>query len=458
MNRSSDNTIFDHFVSEFERTTASSGERRVGSELKFPLVDEAGCAVPRETVDALWAHLVAQGWAPDINEADGRLVGARKAGEQNETVASCETGYCKTEFSLAHAADIHGLQRTLDAVVSDLRPFLDRYGVHLLCYGIHPVTPPSSDLLMKKMRASFWDKALPSNEVIAPEDGDDVHLFTVNACSHVHVSVDPGEAVQAVNLLNGLAGPQISLTANSNRTGGSWADARPYKSINEKLWDWWEPVRGRVGVPEAAFRDLKHYVSHISHLRPIYVKRDGQPILLTRQYEHFTDYFNDADAAGETVEGERYPLTPEMSDVSVHNSCYWYTSRISRYFTVENRIFDQQPRDALLAPAALTLGLLSNATAAWDAFGRHEWNDLREMRERACRHGLAWSFKGTDAADLARQMLELAEQGLRKRDAGEEEYLEPLRARLRTGQCPADRVAAVPAAQWPTQLLKEQSL
>lgn len=448
--------IYDHFQSAFAEATRGGIERRVGAELKFPFVDGDGKAVPPEAVDDLWSHLVDNGWSPDVDERSQRVVGASKPGERNETVASCETGYCKTEFSLAHAGCLDDLDATRRDVLSDLKPFLAERGYHLLSYGLQPVSPPSEALLMRKMRAGFWDKALPSNNVIPPDKGDDVHLFTVNACSHVHVSVMPDEAVRAVNILNGFAGAQLSLTANSP-SRVAWTDVK-LKCLNEKLWDWWEPVKGRVGVPETAFKDMHDYVTRVCELTPIYVKRDGGPVILCRDYDSFAAYMDQDEATGRDPDGNAVTVTPSMDDVSTHNSCYWYTARMSRYFTVENRVYDQQPADALLAPAALTLGLLNAAEEAWEEVASHEWADLRETRELACRHGFDWEHKGVSAADLAGRMLDIATLGLERHGRGEAVYLAPLRARLEVGRCPADDMLAIPDDNWPTALLEQHAI
>lgn len=456
MSLESTDRIYRHFLAGFKGAAQPRARRRIGAELKFPFVNFAGEAVSSETVDALWGYLVERGWRADKDPASGRATGARKAGESNDTVASCETGYCKAEFSLAHAAGLFELRETFESVLNDIRPFLEQNGVRLLCYGIQPVTPPSAKLLMKKMRAGFWDKALPSNNVISREDGDDVHLFTVNACSHVHVGVMPEEAVRIVNTLNGLAGAQISLTAHSPVLNG-WIKT-DHKCVNEKLWDWWQPAKGRVGVPSRPFADLADYVRRIADLRPVYVKREAQPILLCRHYESFSDYFAEDTATGLTVDGREIKVVPEMADIAVHNSCYWYTARISRYFTVENRVFDQQPGDALLAPAALTLGLVCAAEEAWEEVSGYSWDTLREAREQACLHGMDWSLDGMSAVSLTERMLELAELGLRRRARGEEAFLVPLKERLAGRACPSDEVMSLPRSDWPAALLKERAI
>ncbi len=449
--------IREHFIEQFHRALAGrrDGGRRIGAELKFPLVNLDGSAAGRETVDALWSHLAGRGWLPVADAVTGRVVGCTRPGEQNDHVAGCETGYCKTEFSLAHAANLNDLERTIDSLRAELKPFADAHQVRFLGYGIHPVTPPGKELMLKKVRSSVWDKAVPSNRCIAKEDGDDVHLFTVNAGSHVHLSVGMEEAVRAVNVLCGFAGPQIALAAHSNVWRGALDDQ--YKAVSEVLWDWWEPARGRSGMPLESFASLEHYADCIGRMRPIYAKRDGTPIVLT-QYETFAEYYDLVMAEGCDLDGNALQFAPAPEDLDLHNSCYWYTARISRYFTVENRVFDQQPPDALLAPAALTLGLVSALGEAEEELRQYGWDALRAARESACRDALAGHVDGRPLADAARGMLAVARDGLKRRKLGEERFLEPLEARLKTARCPADDVAERFGAGGMAALIENRSI
>jgi gamma-glutamylcysteine synthetase len=271
------------------------------------------------------------------------------------------------------------------------------------------------------------------------------------------VSIDRKDAVKAVNVLNGFAGAQLSLTANSP-VAGEWLQGSTYKCHNEKFWDWWEPVKERVGVPTAPFANLEEYVARIADLKPIYAKRDGMPILLCHDYGSLADYLRQEKATGRTPEGEKVAITPDETDIATHNSCYWYTARISRYYTVENRVFDQQPRAALLAPAALTLGLVEAIDEAWEEVSSHDWEFLRQTREEACRHGMDWTLGTTSGPELAGRMLEIAERGLKRRGHGEEDYLEPMRQRVGRRECPADRAKTVFASESVPGLLSNYAL
>jgi len=139
--------------------------------------------------------------------------------------------------------------------------------------------------------------------------------------------------------------------------------------------------------------------------------------------------------------GLEVEVAPEPADIDLHSSCYWFSARISRYYTVENRLNDQQPPEELVCVSALTLGLVSALDQAAEIVNAHDWDLLRALRESACRDGLAGRVDGLAVADLARDALAAARQGLASRGLGEERFLEPLEARLAARTCPADRAA-----------------
>ncbi len=429
--------IYNYFNNAFHDTLSQrhAGERRIGAELKFPLVNEDGSAVSRDMVASLWSFLQENGWSPVVDAVTDRTVGATQPGEKNDTVASCETGYCKTEFSLAHVGSLEDLDRMIKTLTGLLCSFSKKHNVHFLGYGIHPVTRPGKHLVMKKARASVWDKVFASNRYIPEGEGDDFHLFTLNAANHVHVSVSPDEAIRAVNVLNGFAAPQIAVTANSNIWKGELDPT--YKCVSEKLWDWWMPEDGRTGIPEKHFTDLQDYIEKIASFRPVFVKREGKPLVLDK-YDAFHEYFNDPEPVGLDAEGQRVPVQPEFGDFDVHCTCYWYNARISRYFTVENRVNDQQPPADLITVSAITLGLISAMDEAWEEVQSIGWEKLRRAREEACRHSLDGSVNGMSLTDASRKMLDLAREGLVKRGKGEERYLEPLYGRIKRRSSPAD--------------------
>ena len=429
--------IHRHFVEVLQQAEANRSEhgRQIGVELKFPLVLEDGCAPDSCVISALWEHLCSLGWQPVRDDLSGDVVGARKRTESGYTVASCETGYCKPEFSLAPVTNLVDLEAAVRKLREELRPYSDRYRVHFLGYGIQPLTAPSMHLLMSKSRARVWDAVFRSNRVVPPKSGHDLHLFTINAASHVHVSVSEEEAVPLVNMFNGFAGPQIALTANSRIWRGQVDPA--YACVAEKFWDWWVPEEGRAGVPQESFTDLGDYARTIAGFRPVFVKRSHGPLLIDG-YETFEHYYSQERAVGVGLDGREVTVTPEPADIDLHCTCCWHPARITRYGTVENRPNDQQPPGALLCVAALTLGLTETPDESQEELSRFEWHELRSARESACRSALRGMVGSQPIASLAGRLLELARLGLERRGLGEDQFLEPLEERLNSGRCPSD--------------------
>lgn len=431
-------TVRKYFMKGFEESSNigdSLQQRRIGAELKFPLVNMDGSAVEYEVVEKLWEYLHSKGWSYEKDKVSGKVIGASTPGEQNDTVAGCETGYCKVEFSLAHVANLFDLQKEIASLKKLLHPFAQKHNVRFLGYGIHPVTPPSQELLMKKGRTSVWHKIFGSNNHIPEDKGYDFHLFTVNSASHVHISVDKGECVDAVNILNGFTGPQIALTANSNIWKGG-IDPK-YKCVAESFWDWWIPEGERVGVPEEPFDDLGDYCDSVCDLRPVFVKRGGKPIVL-EDYDSFSEYIKEDEAVGVDHKGNEVSVEPKKEDFDLHTTCYWYNARLSRYYTVENRANDQQPPDEMLNISAMTLGLVSAQKEANEVLESYDWDTLRKARKEACINALEGSVDGNNLIDMSRNMLDVAEKGLKSRGKGEERFLENLKERVKRKACPAD--------------------
>jgi len=429
--------IHRHFVKVLRQAGVNRSEygRQIGVELKFPLVREDGRAPDSDVVPALWNHLCSLGWEPVRDYVSREVVGARTATEGGYTVASCETGYCKPEFSLAPVISLVDLEAAIRELREELKPYADRYRVHFLGYGIQPVTAPSMHLRMDKSRTRVWDTVFRSNRIVPPELGHDLDLFTINAASHVHVSVSEEEAVPLVNIFNGFAGPQIALTANSSIWRGQVDPA--YVCVAEKFWDWWVPEEGRAGVPQKLFMDLGDYALTIAGFRPVFVKRGDGPLLI-QAYETFKHYYSQERAVGVRLDGQEVTVTPKPADIDLHCTCCWHPARITRYGTVENRPNDQQPPGALLCVAALTLGLTEALAESQEELSRFEWQELRAARKSACRSALRGMVGSQPIASLAGRLLESARLGLERRGLGEERFLEPLEERLKSGRCPSD--------------------
>jgi len=410
-------------LAEAERRRSDHTRRHVGLELKFPVVMATGGAAEGDVISVFWRILAEKGWEPIHDSHVPRIIGACSRDDNGPDVLSTTTGICVLEFAVSHRCNLFDLHSRLEELAQVAGILADRTGAHLLGLGIQPVTPPGANLRTSKGRHLFWDQVLPPRRDTPHGYEGTVDLFTVIADSQVHVDVTAHEATEAVNVLNGLAGVQLAMTANST----VWRGEVDYHhvAVRELFWDWWLGGGARHGVPERPFEDLADYVRATAELKPVSVKRGDQHLGICH-YPSFLEYFSTASATGITPESEEVALAPETDDIDLHDRAFWWDARLSRFGTIENRVSCQQPPSALLSPAALVLGIVENMDEARDLVSAYSWDQLRQLRVEAAHLGLRAQIGGDPVASLAQSVLELAEEGLRGRGLGEEFFLGPL--------------------------------
>jgi len=171
-----------------------------------------------------------------------------------------------------------------------------------------------------------------------------------------------------------------------------------------------------------------------------FVYRDGQYINALGQ--SFRDFMGGTLPA---LPGE----TPLVSDWADHLTTLFPEARIKKF--MEMRGADGGPWRRLCALPAFWVGLLYDQTAldaAWDV--ARGWDqDMRDgLRVAASEQGLAAQVGGVKMLDLARELVDIADAGLRARaraGAGgmlpdETHFLNALRESVETGKSPADEL------------------
>jgi len=421
--------ILDYYLRRFEEKGNRSrlaGRRRVGMEAKFCLTDSHGKAVSGEQLEGFFGGLAARGWRVEIDGNLGVSIGAVKEFPMCPAAVATGTGHCKIEFSVPHGRTLQELERNFGRMVEDASGSLRKMDVYLLCLGVHPVTEPHPGLVQRKKRHIFWDRVFSTGLV---------YLFAISADCQAHVDIEPGEVRDAVNVLQGLAGAQIALTANAT----IWKQAvdEDHLDVREAFWDWWLPDSDRVGVARRPFASLEHYVDHIASMRPVFVERRGKSLGIYA-YENFKEYYHAGGGAkAVTPEGDSISIQPLEKDIDLHDTFNWSVARLSRYCTIENRVNCQQPPEDIMTVPALTLGLVENLAEGVTLLEGYDWGVLRTSRRRSLMQGPGMFVEDPAMRELCRGMLQVAQRGLVARGEGEERFLAPLWDRLESASCPA---------------------
>jgi gamma-glutamylcysteine synthetase len=377
--------------------------RRIGREAEFPLVWPDGRA---GDAALLWPPLRAGGNARvTYDEPDGQMVVRVDIGRVGYEV---EMGQATVEVVLPPADDLHWLETISTAAIDRLARAAANQGMCALGYGIQPRTPRSRRLMTPKQRYVALYRA-----VGAPW----LH-FTTTASDQVQIDISRGELLDAINVMNVLAGPIIALTANSSVYAGR---AGRFASGREGLLG--ALGAHRHGMTPRRFDSLEEYMAFIC----------AQPCYVLRQRGRYEPY-NRPFAAYLARHGA------DLDAYMIHEHYTWNSARPRLlHGTIEVRPACQQPPDEPLAASALCLAWVEAVPEVWaylrEGLGSDPWPAMTAYHREAIRRGVRAS---EPVRGFLAGLVEIAAEALRRRGRGEERFLDPIRRRLETRILPAD--------------------
>lgn len=400
--------------------------RREGSRPPFARPDyQSGI---RPTLEGI----ARQGW--DIVAEKGNPIALTKGAAS----VSLEPGG-QFELSGAPLVNLHETRAELDAHFEALRPISDELGLDWLMLGFDPIHAREDVPWMPKGRYAIMRRYMP----LKGRQGLDMMLRT---CT-VQVNLDflsEADMVEKLRLSMALQPVATALFANS-----PFKEAKDtgFASWRSQVWTDTDP--DRCGIPPVIYEQgfgFERYVDWLLDVPMYFVYRDGT-------YHDVAGESFRAFMAGRlhNFVGER----PRMSDWIDHMTTAFTEVRLKKF--LEMRGADAGPPDMLAALPALWVGLLYDDAAqkaAWSLIRENCPDEVLSLRDTVPRQGLAAPWCGRTVRDLARDVLAIAEQGLKARgvrdEAGIDEsiHLAPLHAIVERGETLADRWRARLGGAW----------
>ena len=420
------------------------GVRGVGVELEIPIVDQSGEAVGLDQDQDVFRYLQNEGFELELDCYTNQIVSAKKYNARSAVnfdacfdKITTDVGYSILEIASSPQLNIYEVEENLNSLIRLLLIYFDVAGFLMIGMGTSPVSSPSKRMLMPKERYYFLAK-FSANNVIPFFKGSDSDLLTVAASNQCHLSVCEEEAVGSVNVFNALSG--LFLAVNTNSPLWEGAVHNEYKAIREMLWDDSFDDQGKqTGIP-SPFKSLKHYFDTIISIRPHLVCRNGRYFQIVDK-PSFLEYIKSDYSIGKNIESELMEIVPELKDIDDQVTFTWYNARlVAKYGTVECRVCCEQPQEDMMAPTALALGVLENLSEAKQLVSRFKMEDWKGLRYSAAKHGINAEMNGRSIETLIRELLEIADTGLKSRRNNEEKFLQTYFARLEKKVTPADQV------------------
>jgi glutamate--cysteine ligase len=345
------------------------------------------------------------------------------------------------QFELS-GAPLETLHQTCDEVhthLAQVKEVASEIGVGFLGLGFSPNWRREQIHVMPKGRYDIMRAYMPKRGNL----GLDMML---RSCT-VQVNLDfdsETDMIEKFRVSLALQPIATALFANSPFTEGK---PNGFRSFRSHIWTDTDP--DRCGMLPFVFEDgmgFERWVDYLLDVPMYFVYRNGK--YLDASGLSFRDYM---DGKLSILPGQR----PTMKDWEDHMTTAFPEVRLKQY--LEMRGADGVPWAGLCALPALWVGLLydgSAQSAAWDLVKDWSMEEMATLRDEVPRSGLETPFRGGNVLDVARQVVDIANEGLKSRGkagnvtSDETEYLDALKRVVDCGQSPADELLALYHGKW----------
>ncbi|SDY19705.1 glutamate--cysteine ligase [Citreimonas salinaria] len=404
---------------------------RIGTEHeKFGYCKDSHRPLPYDGARSIKAVLEGlrdrHGWS-EVREG-GKIIGLEKDGAN----VSLEPGG-QLELSGAPLETIHQTCDEVNAHLADVKDIADEIGVGFIGLGAAPEWSHDDMPLMPKGRYALMDGYMQ-------KVGTAGTTMMRRTCT-VQVNLDfasEADMVQKMRVALALQPVATALFANS-----PFFEGKPngHKSWRARVWRHLDEAR--TGMLPFAFDDgfgFEAWVDYVLDVPMYFVYRDGKYIDALGQ--SFRDFLKGELPA---LPGEK----PTLSDWADHLTTVFPEARVKKF--IEMRGADGGPWRRLCALPAFWVGLIYDQgalDAAWDLVKNWDAETREALRVAASVDGLQAEVNGISMHALAREVLKIAEAGLKARarpGAGglvpdETHFLNALKESVESGEVPADEL------------------
>ena len=402
---------------------------RIGTEHeKFAFDRESFRRLPyegRPSIRLLLEGMQRFGWEPILEK--GSVIALRNSGGGSVTL---EPGG-QFELSGALLENVHQTCNEVHTHLDQVRAVCEEIGASVVGLGFDPKWRREDVPWMPKGRYGIMRDYMPKKGSL----GIDMMLRTCTVQVNLDYS-DEADMVRKMRVGVALQPIATALFANSPFTEGKLNGFLSYRSHT-----WTDTDPDRCGMLPFVFDDgfgFERWVDYVLDVPMYFVYRNGQYNDVAGR--SFRDFMNGTLAG---FEGER----PNMGDWIDHLTTPFPEVRVKRF--MEMRGADGGPWARLCALPALWVGLLYDEAALDAALELcRDWTveEMAAMRDGVPRHALKTPFRNGTVQDIARRVVTIAADGLRRRavpdriDRDETPYLDELQEIAETGICPAERL------------------
>jgi len=378
------------------------------------------------------------GWEP-VMEGD-HIIGLT----QNGGSISLEPGG-QFELSGAPLRSVHETCAEVNTHQEQVRQIAGEIGAGVIGLGFAPTWTIAEVPQMPKGRYDIMRRYMPKVGGYGLE-------MMFRTCT-VQVNLDfSSEADMVRKFRVGLALQPVATALFSN---SPFREGRPNGFVSYRSHIWTDVDNARAGMLPFVFEDgfgFERYVDYALDVPMYFVYRNGKYIDVSGR--SFRDFL-----AGRIPELKG--VEPSMADWADHLTTIFPEARMKQF--LEMRGADGGSWRRICGLPALWVGLYYDQVAldaAWDMVKDWTAEERQAMRDSVPRLAFSTPFRGRTVGDLAREMLEISAEGLRRRASHdaigttEEGFLQPLRELIERGYTRAEELLRLYNGEWQCDLAR----
>jgi len=365
-------------------------------------------------IRAVLAGLAGPDWSPIL---DNHLpIGLKGTGPNAGASVSLEPAG-QFELSGGPLVNLHQTKAEFEAHFADLAEVAEELAIGFAPLGFHPTMTPAAMPWMPKSRYAIMRRYMP----LKGQRGLDMMLRTCTVQVNLDYASEP-DMVKKLRVSLALQPLATALFANS-----PFYEGRPNGLLSNRAAVWTDVDPDRTGMPALFFEDgfgFERYVDWLLDVPMYFVNRD-------RFIDVAGASFRDFMSGRLKIPGAE----PTVGDFADHMTTSFTDVRVKRF--LEMRGADAGTPAMMLAQSAFWVGLLYDPVALDAAYAlvrERPWTDYVAVRNLVPELGLGAPWQSGTLRDLARPVVAIATEGLRRRNicnadsVTEAAYLAPLEA------------------------------
>ena len=400
----------------------------VGIELEYPVTNLEGDATDVEVIKNLFRYLVSA-MNFTVEKVDDFGTPIQLVDSVSQDTILFEVSYTTIEFAFGKAETIREVEERFSIYMKAIQKKLAESNHAIVGCGINPNWDKNDNCPVAYPRYQMLMDYLNLSRNVTKSDLHQFPEYGAFICgSQVQLDISKSNYLRVTNAFTQIEAVKAYLFANSEFSSADW-DTKISRDI---FWE--QSMHGiypeNVGVNARLFKDEDDFFDYLNHSAIFTAERDGQTYYFYPIQSR--DYFATPEIQAFALNGDEVIISPQEKDFETHRS-YQYQDLTTRG-TVEFRSVCTQPLGRTFTSAAFHLGLLVNldkleayleTAPFFKVFGRN----YKFLRRQFSKKKLT-DQEETAIIEFSKDLLLLAEKGLKMRNKHEMIYLQSLKEEL----------------------------